>query len=719
MKRLPRMFTACVMLVIAFAQFSLVKADSVAPTSTPNPKAEDYVKNEILAGRDADLSKQFPNERDRVISAASIVSLWNDPAAQKLTRFKIYFATIEGDIEAEGLSIPFNVEFHNCTFNGEINMASAAVKTFRIDDSTVNGAVKMGRMLVGGDLALYQSTFRGEVTLFGADINNNLFAKGSKFLGTIPDPNSKYPFELWTTRIGQTTEFSNAVILGEAIVDDAKFGVDVKFDGAMFEKLASFRSIQVGNIADFHGAQFKGLADFESSIVELDANFNGVVFDGQSMFANTRVSNKADFGNVFFNSEVSFESSIMDRDIAFTGATFNGDAIFNYLTVARFFDFDQTRLYKKFSIEYPTIGWPYFADATFRGPVDFEGMQASNDFDFTNASYLYSGEPFKVYLAKVNGRVLFDGFAAPAGLELSHNQFGDLEISSDDRQKLKEINLDSTLVDGDLILDNLEVNKMTAKELEVTDKTTFTRLAVPGELNMSNAHLGFFTMSNVDNVGFWPTPTDNIPNSNLRGMVYNDIGLVDVKVTKSNTNKPDVKEFVDKELEDENWGVLLNMVTQSVYSPQAYRTLEQFLTEKGHPEWAANVELNRKDRERREILPPRSGPWFWSWFLYIFSGYGQVPQKAIGWSVLVILIGAIVFWKEDGLVMLGDDNAKPPYNPFLYSFALFIPYIELGIADKWDPKPDRKGAWAYRHIHKMLGWILAPIALLSFGGVIK
>ena len=68
---------------------------------------------------------------------------------------------------------------------------------------------------------------------------------------------------------------------------------------------------------------------------------------------------------------------------------------------------------------------------------------------------------------------------------------------------------------------------------------------------------------------------------------------------------------------------------------------------------------------------------------------------------------------------LGEEGSQPPYSPLLYSFALFIPYIELGIADKWDPKPDRKAAWTYKHIHRMLGWILAPIALLSFGGIIK
>ena len=116
---------------------------------------------------------------------------------------------------------------------------------------------------------------------------------------------------------------------------------------------------------------------------------------------------------------------------------------------------------------------------------------------------------------------------------------------------------------------------------------------------------------------------------------------------------------------------------------------------------------------------PRSGPWFWSWFLDIFSGYGQRPDFAFVWSALVITIGAIVFRREEDMVILDDSDAKPPYNPVLYSFALFLPYIDLGVASKWDPKPDRRFAGIYKHVHRLMGWVLMPIALLTFGGIIS
>jgi hypothetical protein len=696
MKSLSRIFTACVMLGIAFAQILPVHASPAAQTLTSNPKAEDYVRTEVLAGRDADLSKEFPDISDRVISADFIVSLWNDPAAQKLTRFKIYFATIVGDIEAEGISIPFNVEFHNCTFEGEINLASATVKTFRIDDSTVNDAVKMGRMLVGGDLALYQSTFQGEVTLFGADINKNLLADRSRFFGKIPDPNSKYTFELWTTHVEQTAEFTDAIIRGDVGADDAKIDVDMKFDGVVFEKPASFRSIQVGNIANFAAARFNDVADFDSSTVALDANFENVKFIGTANFANFRVGNLADFSNVLFYKDVSFNSSVMNRDVLFTAATFNGNATLDDMTITRYLYFDNTELNQDFSFQYPTVGWPYFAGTTFNGKVNFEGVQATKDLDFTDANYNYPGEPFAVTLAEVAGAGIFMNFTAPAGLQLNDNQFGSLTISGADNRTFKSIDLDSTKVDGSLDFENINTDTFSAQGFSAGDATTFNNVTITDSLDLSNASLGVFTLDKK----FWPQIPDKPDVFNVHGMSYSDI-------------------IVAPELNENNWQVLENMVEDATYSPQAYHTLEQFLTEKGSPDWAADVEFHRKNRERDHVLKAPSGAWFWSWFLSIFSGYGQRPQYAFGWSLLVIIIGAIVFWKEDDLVMLGDENAQPPYNPFLFSFALFIPYIELGIADKWDPKPERKFAWTYKHIHRMLGWILTPIALLTFGGIIK
>ena len=655
MRRFFRTFVAAmgILSMVAAGPVFPVKAKSSFLDLATNPLAEEYIKKELLADGDADLKVGFANKNARAVSADFIVSLWKDPDFQQIPFFKIRNATIQGDINAEGISIPFNIEFWNCNFLGRINLQRAHLQSFNMYDGIVTGAVRLNRIVAEGDVALYSTIYEQAVVLFAADIGGSLLAKDSQFNGTQIDEGTSAPFELWKVQVGQATEFTNADIKGEAKVDDAVFGIDVKFDHATFEKAATFKNIRVGNLADFQGAIFK--------------------------------------------SSVSFESSVMERDTKFTDATFDGDANFDYLTVERFFYFDSTRLNQSFSFKYPTVGWPNFANAAFSGPVNFEGMQASNEMDFTKATYNYLNDPFTVTLAKVDGAVKFDGFTAPAGLSLKHNQFGDLTISGVEDSRFAFIDLDSTKVDGDLTVKNVNTYKFSAEGTVVNNVTTFEAMTVEKELNMSNASLGFFT---IDEDGFWPR-YQNAAN-NLRGMTYTDIGLV------------------GNELEDNTWDVLLDMVQHSAYSPQSYRSLSQFLTEKGHPEWAAQVELKRKIRERDDILKDHNtGAWLWSWFMYLFSGYGQIPALAIVWSFLVILIGAIMFSKESDLVVLNDGGSRPKYNSFLYSFALFVPFIELDIAEKWDPKPERRMAWTYKYVLKILGWILTPIALLTFGGIIK
>jgi len=626
------------------------KAETNAQDLSYNPAAEEYLKAEVLKDGSADLAEAFTEESQRVVRGEFIASLWKDPEMQGIPFFKIYNTTINGNIDASGFSIPFDIEFWFCNFEGRIEMIRSKIRSFNMYNSTVSGAVRMNRIVVDEDLALYESTYEKAVVLFDATIGGSFFAARSKFNGTEVDPGTAYPFELWEIQVEQTTELRGATIKGEAMFENAEFGVDAVFEGTVFEKSANFKNFKTGNFAGFKDAVFKDW--------------------------------------------VSFESGTVDRDAAFTGATFNGAANFNYLTVVRFADFDFTTFHQGFLFTYTEIGWPYFEGAVFNGEVDFEGMQAGKDFDFTDASYNYLDKPFTVKLATVDGAVKFDGFTAPAGLSLEHNQFGSLTIIGKEDQAIAFINLASTKVDSDLNLENIKTDQFFADGLTVSDTTTFKNVKVAYSLDMSNANIGFFKM---DDQFTWPKDPKSF---NLRGMTYSDIGLV------------------NQELSDSTWGVLLRMVEESAYSPEAYRTLAQFLTEKGQPDWAADVELSRKLRERKDILTPWTGSWLWSWFLFIFSGYGQRPDFAFIWSFIVIAIGTIVFRKEDDMVILDDSEAKPPYSPILYSFALFLPYIDLGIASKWDPKPNRKFAGIYKHVHRLMGWVLMPIALLTFGGIL-
>jgi len=294
----------------------------------------------------------------------------------------------------------------------------------------------------------------------------------------------------------------------------------------------------------------------------------------------------------------------------------------------------------------------------------------------------------------VEGAVKFTNVTAPAGLQLSNSHFGSLSIKAKDHPDIAFIDLTATDIDGQFSIENVNTKRLLAEGASIGKSTTLSKFTITEKLNLRNANIGFLK---IDDQPKWPEEPSAF---NLRGMTYSDIDIGGQGLT------------------EDTWQQLLGLMNRSAYSPQSYEALSQFLTDKGHPDWAAEVELKQKRRERDEVLTPLSGPWLWSWFLDIFAGYGKQPVFAFGWSGLVIAIGAFVFRRKEDMLPVDQDDAKVEYNPIWYSFSLFLPYIDLGIASKWEPNPCRKWARNYKYIHMILGWVLAPIALLTFSGII-
>ena len=655
-------------------------------------ETEKFVKKEILESREADLT----GLSDRTIHGAVIVAWWKDPAFKDIQFFKIKHATIDGTINAEGITLPFMVQFINCEFDGNINLESAKTKTFRIDNdseldnpatpkivnapSVLKGWLRMSRMIVDGDVGLYKSKFYGGVTLFDAHISNNLFAKGSSFFSAEPVKDSKYPFELWTIYVGEKTEFSDSIFDGMVMAESAEFHEEADFSGSVFRQTANFKNFKVGNYANFKNTTFKSKAIFESGQIE--------------------------------------------RDAAFTGAVFEDKAKFDYFTSVRFMDLDHVTFSKDFSFTYANIGWPYFASTVFKGQVNFEGMETPNDFDFTDAAYTNQDRPFRVYYTKVGGRVWFTRFSAPTGLNLGDNQFGSLNITGNGVGTFCDINLDASKIAGELVINDVNVSKLSAQDLEVKAATTFIGLKVMDDLNLSNAALGTFTMSQAQ---FWPDkklasksvsrvllvfkrPQIHYTYKlNLRGTTFTDVNFV-----TNEGGKIGYQEF--------NAGLLGSMLADSVYSPQAYRTFEKFLTEKGRASTAAKLEFERKERERDEVLDKKSSSWLLSWFLYTFSGYGQQPEKALPWSLGIIIISSAIFlWQTNSSNGQKEEPWKLLLHCFLYSMFLFFSFAILEFAKDWEPEDKDKKPFfnVYKQIHKILGLIITPTAVLAFGGFIK
>ncbi len=65
------------------------------------------------------------------------------------------------------------------------------------------------------------------------------------------------------------------------------------------------------------------------------------------------------------------------------------------------------------------------------------------------------------------------------------------------------------------------------------------------------------------------------------------------------------------------------------------------------------------------------------------------------------------------------EDASRSYNALWYSLDLFLPLIDLQAASAWQPKQDRRFARNYMRVHRIFGWILIPVGLAAFTGIIK
>ena len=147
---------------------------------------------------------------------------------------------------------------------------------------------------------------------------------------------------------------------------------------------------------------------------------------------------------------------------------------------------------------------------------------------------------------------------------------------------------------------------------------------------------------------------------------------------------------------------------------QFYSTLEAILRKHGHEDWADEVYIAGKRKERQWSA------WYgksWDMFLDVFIGYGRHVGRLLIWSLVFISLGTLLFWSESKMIRKEPDKFAPDYNPFLYSLDLFLPIIGLGYAEIWTPNSVRKRV--YKVVHMIIGNLFIPIGLAALTGIIK
>ena len=118
-------------------------------------------------------------------------------------------------------------------------------------------------------------------------------------------------------------------------------------------------------------------------------------------------------------------------------------------------------------------------------------------------------------------------------------------------------------------------------------------------------------------------------------------------------------------------------------------------------------------------------------------GYGYYPLLALGWSLLVVLLGWVIVSVAQSANVMKSTNTEDehePLSPFLYSLNVFLPVVDLHQEKHWWPDSKITGSFQmlghsfkirgaivrrYLWFQIIAGWLLSGLFLAGISGLIK
>jgi hypothetical protein len=164
---------------------------------------------------------------------------------------------------------------------------------------------------------------------------------------------------------------------------------------------------------------------------------------------------------------------------------------------------------------------------------------------------------------------------------------------------------------------------------------------------------------------------------------------------------------------------MLNFLEIANYSASTYEVLENIFLKRGSISLANDVYLSRRVREREEILTGKPFAYSMDVFQYYIYGYGRKPGWAYLWTILILIIGIIIFSEKRMIKRSDKEYESIKFNKFRFSFDLLIPFVQLPSTQIWIPRDDCFVTIFWYRFHKIGGWFTITIGTLAITGLIK
>ena len=267
----------------------------------------------------------------------------------------------EGEAEFRAIHIGGEAAFHGAVFTQKVSFNSARIDQHALFPAAifegeanfsglhVGGVADFGAMRISPEAVVPGAVFKEKVTFNSAKIEHHAFFRKQPQLNT-PAAIFEGEADFGRIQIGGQADFQGAVFQKNASFAAAKIDQDALFRATTFEGEAVFAGIHIGGQAGFEGAVFKNeekKANFNSAKIDQHAFFRGrleqnlpaAIFEGEADFAAMHVGGAADFRGAVFKKKASFDSAKIDQHALLPTAGFKGEADFRAMHIGGKADF--------------------------------------------------------------------------------------------------------------------------------------------------------------------------------------------------------------------------------------------------------------------------------------------------------------------------------------------------------------------------------------------
>lgn len=589
-------------------------------------------------------------------------------------------------------------------FSGWVDFADATINgPFSADESGFldkHYEANFNGIKVGQDATFDGTKFFGSADFGGANIAGQLIGRRTKFLREAHKINFNHmqvgkSVHLDAAEFHGPVDFSNTNVHGQFVARGAKFlSKDYKI---------SFYGLQVGKDAFFQGCEFHGLVDFV--LIRITGNLHlepmlklgnemSTTFRGGVNFRGADIGGEFKAAKTHFLSHtwVNFEAVTVGRDFSAGGAIFAGSVNFSAMQVKKNFYIDPFGRIKSFK-------------TLFKGAANFSDVEVHGVFNadraiFRSESVIFTG-------LKVGKGAFFNGTIFCGGLVLKEGQLTDLVIRGLHRLSkgglpLTEIVLNRTRIAHRLTIEDIEVKRFDARNLEVQGPAELRRLVIKREADFRDAafhHLQVAEVSWLD-----PLQVQKKTEIFLDGMSYDSL------TTKTNPEQA------------ENWQELLAWLGLSRFNTQNYQELDAYLQRCGLRKWADKVHSAGKRRELCKLSRWSPARCLTRFFWGFLAGFGRKPGRVFWPALALVLLGWLIYSPvclEPNHWLAAFQQGHPSLTGLAVSLDRFLPGVDLGVAKLCQPGDLSVLVWCYWHFQKIMGWILAPIVLAAIYTRIK